>query len=334
MLQGHRVQGPSAPAEALAIDNKTWVEPGWPPGPPALRGRRGVARFFLAGSAPGLSGTLATGVPLVDVRVVLGRRHEPLALAGAAVHHLQDVDQLLLVREVEVELVVVARAEVAHHVPVAEEEHHRHRVVELVHLVEVRHHRRVARIHRCKLRHQRRRLVEQLVHLQHLPGPWVPETHHHQPVFLRENRLVDVPACAQVWQKHRAHVLSGCLSFFLSRLPVCPSALAPCPVLLPCFALRLLLVCKPLSICPPRAPPHRRPFASRPVPAWRSALTTQNANLLSPSAEGRSRGRPEAKQREGWPSLGGVVGLRRRRCAMGRAGGAAGLAAGLALQDC
>ena len=96
---------------------------------------------------------LGTGVPLVDVRVVLRRHHKALALASAAIDDLEDVDELLLVCEVEVQLIVVARAEIAHHVPVAEEEHHRDRVVELVHLVEVRHKRRVARVHSSKLRH-------------------------------------------------------------------------------------------------------------------------------------------------------------------------------------
>lgn len=172
---------------------------------------------------PNTESPSSTAVPLVDVRVVLRGHHKPLALAGATVDDLEDVDELLLVREVEVKLVVVARAEVAHHMPVAVEEHHRHRVVELVHLVEVRHRRCVTRVHRRKLRHQRRRLVQQLVHLEHLPGTRVPEPDHHKSVLLRENRLVDVPARPQVWQKHRAH-LCYLLFFFSSFSAPSPSS--------------------------------------------------------------------------------------------------------------
>lgn len=56
----------------------------------------------------------------------------------ALVDRLDDVDQLLLVLEHPIELVVVARPEIAHHVLVAEEEHNRHRIVELVHFVKFR----------------------------------------------------------------------------------------------------------------------------------------------------------------------------------------------------
>ena len=55
--------------------------------------------------------------------VVLGRDDETAALAGAAVDGLDDVDHLLLVLDGPVDLVVVARAQINHHVLVAEEEH-------------------------------------------------------------------------------------------------------------------------------------------------------------------------------------------------------------------
>lgn len=71
--------------------------------------------------------------------VVLGADDQTPALLRAAVHRLDDVDELLLVLENPVELVVVAGAEIAHHVLVAEEEHDGAGVVELVHGVEVGH---------------------------------------------------------------------------------------------------------------------------------------------------------------------------------------------------
>jgi len=58
-------------------------------------------------------------------------------LLRALVDRLDDVDQLLLVLEHPIELVVVTGPEVAHHVLVAVEEHDRHRIVQLVHDVEV-----------------------------------------------------------------------------------------------------------------------------------------------------------------------------------------------------
>jgi len=61
----------------------------------------------------------------------LGTDDETAALLGAAVDGLDDVDELLLVLEDPVELVVVAGAEIAHDVLVAEEEHDGARVVQL-----------------------------------------------------------------------------------------------------------------------------------------------------------------------------------------------------------
>lgn len=53
-------------------------------------------------------------------------------LLRALVDRLDDIDQLLLVLEDPIELVVVARPEIAHHVLVAVEEHDCHRVLGLL----------------------------------------------------------------------------------------------------------------------------------------------------------------------------------------------------------
>lgn len=69
--------------------------------------------------------------------VVLGTDDQTTALLCAAVYGLDDVDELLLVLKYPVELVVISRAKIAHHVFVAEEEHEGDGVVKLVHLLKV-----------------------------------------------------------------------------------------------------------------------------------------------------------------------------------------------------
>lgn len=73
-------------------------------------------------------------VVLVSVlgRVVLGRDNETAALARAAVYSLYDVDHLLLILQGPVDLVVVSGAQINHDVFVAEEEHHRARVIQFI----------------------------------------------------------------------------------------------------------------------------------------------------------------------------------------------------------
>lgn len=73
----------------------------------------------------------------MQIESTLGADHQTTTLLGALVYRLDDIDQLLLVFQHPVQLVVVSRAEIAHHMLVAVEEHDRHPVVELVHLVEV-----------------------------------------------------------------------------------------------------------------------------------------------------------------------------------------------------
>lgn len=72
-------------------------------------------------------------------RVVFRRDHQTSAFTRTPVDGLDDVHHLLFVLERPVDLVVVTGAQIDHDVLVSEEEHHRARIVELVHLVEVRH---------------------------------------------------------------------------------------------------------------------------------------------------------------------------------------------------
>lgn len=67
---------------------------------------------------PGFSSSFSVPIPS---RVVLGADDQTAPLLGAAVDGLDDIDQLLLVLQDPVQLVVVSRAEIAHHVLVSEE---------------------------------------------------------------------------------------------------------------------------------------------------------------------------------------------------------------------
>lgn len=69
--------------------------------------------------------------------LTFGADHQTTALLCTLVYRLDDVNQLLLVLQDPVQLVIVSCTEVAHHVLVAVEEHDRHPVVKLVHLVEI-----------------------------------------------------------------------------------------------------------------------------------------------------------------------------------------------------
>jgi hypothetical protein len=77
--------------------------------------------------------------PLVSVsgRVILGTHDQTSTLLCTSVDGLDDINQLLLILQDPVQLVIVSRSEITHHVFVAEEEHDGHGIVELVHLVEV-----------------------------------------------------------------------------------------------------------------------------------------------------------------------------------------------------
>jgi len=70
-------------------------------------------------------------------RIILRRHDQTSALLGTSIDDLDDVYQILLVVYVEVQLVIISRAKITHHMLVAPEEHDGTHIVELVHLVEV-----------------------------------------------------------------------------------------------------------------------------------------------------------------------------------------------------
>mmetsp|Transcript_24401 Transcript_24401/g.68570 ORF Transcript_24401/g.68570 Transcript_24401/m.68570 type:complete len:225 (-) Transcript_24401:8-682(-) len=131
----------------------------------------------------------ATSV-LVLCRVVLGAYNKAAALLGAAVDGLNDVDHLLLVGQRPVDLVVVARAQVDHDVLVAEEEHGRARVEQLVHGVEVGHLGDVHDVDDGELLDVLRDAREHLVHEHARLVRVAAEADDHHPLLLLHDCLV------------------------------------------------------------------------------------------------------------------------------------------------
>jgi hypothetical protein len=91
---------------------------------------------------------IVVGQTLVSIsgRVVLRANDQTTTLLRALVDGLNNINQLLLILQDPVQLVVVTSSKIAHHVFVAEEEHDCHRVVELVHLLEVGHFVKIAEV--------------------------------------------------------------------------------------------------------------------------------------------------------------------------------------------
>lgn len=85
------------------------------------------------------SKSLATTAISITVlgRVILGCNHKTSSLARSSVHCFDYIYKLLLVVENPVDLVVVSCSQVDHDMLVPEKEHHRTRIVQLVHCIKV-----------------------------------------------------------------------------------------------------------------------------------------------------------------------------------------------------
>ncbi|CAD0203491.1 unnamed protein product [Chrysodeixis includens] len=126
--------------------------------------------------------------------VVLGRHHQTAALARAAVHRLDDVNHLLLVFQRPVDLVVVAGAQIYHNVLVAEEEHHRAGVIQLVHFIKVWYFSDIHEVYNGEVLDLLRDAVQHFVHLHAGRIPVMPESYDNNTVFLRQYGLIYLPA--------------------------------------------------------------------------------------------------------------------------------------------
>ena len=147
-------------------------------------------------------------------RIILRTNDQTPPLLRALVDRLDNINQLLLILQHPVELVVVAGAEIAHHVLVAEEEHEGDGIVEFVHLLEVGDLVEVADVDDGEVLDAVGDLVEDFV-LPHAVGiPVAAEADHDQAVFFGHDGLVDVPAGDEVGDDDGAH-LGGSLVCWL-----------------------------------------------------------------------------------------------------------------------
>ena len=148
---------------------------------------------------------LAWHLVAVSGGIVFWRNNETSAFLCAFVDCLDDVDEFLLVLEDPVEFVVVAGAEVTHHVFVAKEEHESDRVVEFVHLLEVGDLVEVTNVDDSEVLDPIGDLVENFI-LSH--AIWIPvttKTDHNKALVFGEDGLVDVPGGDQMGNNDRTH---------------------------------------------------------------------------------------------------------------------------------
>jgi len=83
------------------------------------------------------------------------------------------------------------------------EEHHRDWVIQLVHLVEIRHLGDIAEIDNGEVLDLLTHGIQSLVHPHALWIPVVPESNDHDPIFFGQNSLVNMPARMQVREEIR-----------------------------------------------------------------------------------------------------------------------------------
>lgn len=133
--------------------------------------------------------------------VIFGRYDKTTALRGSAVNSFNDVNQLLFVIHCPVYLVVITSSEINHDMFVTIEEHDGARIVQLVHLVEVRDLGDIYEVDDCEVLHFLCNRVEGLVHRHTLMVPVVAKANHDDTVLFRFDGFVNVPAAGQVWKE-------------------------------------------------------------------------------------------------------------------------------------
>ena len=164
---------------------------------------------------------------LVLCRVILGRNDQTTTLTSATENGLDNVDQLLFALQCPVDLVVVSCAQIHHDVLVAEEEHGRARVVQLVHFVKVGHLSDIDQVDNGKVLDLLGDRVEELVHLH---AGWVPvgaEAEDNDTVLFRKDGLINLPAVCEMWKEIRLYVVYSQISrnilvfccFFVTLMP-------------------------------------------------------------------------------------------------------------------
>jgi len=130
----------------------------------------------------------------VSGRVVLWTNDKTSTLLSTTIDSFNDIDQLLLILQDPVELIVVSRTEIAHHVLVSEEEHECNRIVEFVHLFEVGNLIEIANVDYSEVFDLVSDFEENFI-LSH--AVWIPiatKSDDNKALLFRHDGLVDMPA--------------------------------------------------------------------------------------------------------------------------------------------
>ena len=132
-------------------------------------------------------------------------------LLRTLINRLNNINQLLLILQHPIQLIVVSRAEITHHVFVAEEEHQRHGIVQFVHLFEIGDLVQVAHVDDGEVFDAVGDPVQHLVLSHAVRIPISSESDYHESFFFGQDRLVDLPAVRQVGEDDGAHGLEVCV---------------------------------------------------------------------------------------------------------------------------
>jgi len=129
----------------------------------------------------------------ISGRIILRTNNKTSTLLSTSVDRFNNVDQLLLVFQHPVQLVIISRTKIAHHVLVAEEEHKRDGIVEFVHLVEVGDLVEVADVDDSEVLHTISDTIENFILPHAVRIPVTAKAYDYQAFFFGKDGLVNVP---------------------------------------------------------------------------------------------------------------------------------------------
>lgn len=149
--------------------------------------------------------TPTTTLVPVPRRIILRADNQPSTFSRALIDRLNDINQLLFILQDPVQFIIIPRTKITHHMFIPEEEHDGDGVVQLIHLVEIRHFVDIAKIDDSEVFDLVSDSIENLI-LPHTIGVPIPtEANDDETVLFRHDSLVDVPSSFQVRQNDGTH---------------------------------------------------------------------------------------------------------------------------------
>lgn len=138
-------------------------------------------------------------------RIILGADNQTATLLRTAIDRFYNVDELLFVLQNPLDLVVVASAQIDHHVFVSEEKHEGAFVVQLVHLVEVGHLVDVAKVDDGEILNAVGDAVEHFILSHAFRRPVSAKADDYNALIFAQDGLVDVPASLEMGKNNATH---------------------------------------------------------------------------------------------------------------------------------